>query len=187
MHVLARRTADLGPLVRFLPPAALDRLALRVVDAEAMPLLARRLLDHRQDMTSTLEAWLGEPLRLRVLARVHDGDILARQVVLVGERSGRAAELGAIVIHLDRFAPAARPDIIGSHYPLGTLLARHGVAYKSRPRAFLELHADADLARHLGPVARAGDILWGRTNVLETPQGACLARVVEILPTPLVG
>lgn len=185
MQVLARRTADLGPLKRFLPPAVLDRLAVYVVDSADLPETARRLLDHSRDMTSTLESWLGEPLRLRLLARSLDDAELRRQVVLVGQRSARPAEFGAIVIHLDRFSDSAREDIIAGHFPLGTILARHDIPYRSRPRAFLRIDADAALANHLGAVARPGDRLWGRTNVLETPSGEALARVVEILPPTL--
>lgn len=187
MYVLARRSADIGPLTRFLPPAALDRLAVQAVDAAQLPANARALLDHDRDMTSTLEAWMEEPLRLRVLARQRRGDELVRQVVLVGERSGRAAEFGAIVIHLERFPPGARRDIIVARRPLGSLLVAHAVPYTSRPRAFLSLCADADVARALGPGIATGELLWGRSNVLETPEGEDLAQVVEILPPALAG
>ncbi len=187
MYVLARRSADIGPLTRFLPPAAVDRLAVRAVDAAEMPANARALLDHDRDMTSTLEAWMEEPLKLRVLARQRQGDELVRQVVLIGERSGRAAEFGAIVIHLERFPAAARRDIIVGQRPLGSLLAAHDVSYLSQPRAFLSLCADTDVARALGPGITIGENLWGRSNVLETPDGEDLARVVEILPPALAG
>jgi len=171
--------------LRFLPPAALDRLAVRAVAAATLSPTARQLLDHRRDMTSTLERWLGEPLHLRVLARLRNDDELLRQVVLVGARSGRVAELGAIGIRLERFAPLVRAEILTARHPLGALLARHAIAYTSRPRSFLALSADADVARVLGPGVATGDALWGRTNLLSTPAGETLARVVEILPPGL--
>ena len=70
-------------------------------DAVAGPELPepyRGLLVHERDMTSTLEAFVGQPLVLRVL-RVHrSADCLHREVVLVGASDGTMAEFGAIRI-----------------------------------------------------------------------------------------
>ncbi len=149
------------------------------VDASAMPEPYRRLLVHDRDMTSTLEAFHGERSRLRPLVQeLRDGG-LWRKVVLVGIDTGAAQEFGAIRIDLGLFSAAARREIIAGQRPLGAILARFDLSYVSQPRQFFSLDADAELARYFA--VAEGLRLFGRQNVLSTPQGA-LAEVVEILP-----
>ncbi|MEM1204032.1 MAG: hypothetical protein AAGN66_12460 [Acidobacteriota bacterium] len=153
----------------------------------AMPEPYRSLLVHESDMTSTLEAFWGEPIDLRPLARRKHGESLLREVLLVGRRSGRVLEYGAIRIALDAFGPGARAAILEGHQPLGSILSRFEVPYTSRPRLFFGLCAEPRIASHLGADGThatggpADTTLFGRCNVLASPAGV-LADVVEILP-----
>ena len=131
-------------------------------------------------MTPTLEAYHGEPIRLRLLDRRMLGDSLARRVLLVLTRSGRCVEYGAIVIHRPRFPAEAIPAIDACELPLGTILAHHRVAHASRPEAFFRLESEPSACAALGlprPVP-----LFGRKNRILDAAGEPLAEVVEILP-----
>ncbi|MEM8997305.1 MAG: hypothetical protein AAGF23_21155 [Acidobacteriota bacterium] len=155
-----------------------------VVELEAsasgrMPEPYRRLLVHHRDMTSTLEHFHGEPSVLEVLAHREDARRLLRKVLLRGRDSGHIQEFGAIRIELDRFASEPRRAILEGRTPLGAILARHSVSYRSRPQRFFAIRCEGELCRRLG---HADDgFLFGRRNLLVGDEGT-LAEVVEILP-----
>lgn len=170
----------LYPLSELLPER--PRVALRHLDSDGvgMPEPYRGLLVHEQDMTSTLEAFHGEPLELcRLESRRSDG-ALWRQVLLVGRSSGVIREAGAIRIDLSHFDAAARWEVLEGRKPLGAILGDHGLAYESRPRLYFAFDAVEQTDRLLGFEAQ-GRTLYGRQNVLSTASGV-LAEVVEILP-----
>jgi hypothetical protein len=131
-------------------------------------------------MTPTLEAYHGERIGLRVLARELRGDTLLRQVLLTRESDGRAVEYGAIAIYLDRFPTGARQEILECRVPLGTILGVHGIRHQSCPRAFIRIRSDAALGAALGLSEPCS--LYGRRNVHKDPDGADLAEIIEILP-----
>jgi len=177
----------LFPLSAF-STAELSGAGTRELSPTEIPEPYRNLLVHDRDMTSTLEGFHGEAMALRQLVRELRGPVLYRRVVLVGAESGKAAEFGAIAIWVDRFAAGARAEILAGRRPLGSILARHGVDYLSRPRAFFQLRPNAEIGALLG---LDGDLsprppLYGRQNDLVTPGGEALAEVVEILP-PIAG
>jgi chorismate-pyruvate lyase len=145
-----------------------------------MPEPYRGLLVHGKDMTSTLEAFHGESIELRPVVVQRGDDVVMRQVLLVGERSGRPLEFGAIRIDLSGFGAEARGEILAARRPLGAILARHGVQYTSRPRCYFSLGSDPCMARLLG--LRGPRTLFGRQNILWSREGKPLAEVVEILP-----
>ena len=153
----------------------------RALAGEALPEPYRELLVHEQDMTSTLQRYHRESLHLQVLERRLNEPVLERRVVLVGSRSGRRLEFGAIRIRLDRFPRQARREVLEGRRPLGTILSEHSVPYVSRPEAFLQLQSDAEMERVL-QLPAAGRLLYGRSNLLQTLEGNVLARVLEILP-----
>ena len=139
-----------------------------------------QLLVGDHDMTPTLEAFHGETIEIRVIERKLESDSLARIVVLLLEGSGKPVEFGAIIIHLEHFPPEARDRILEGHSPLGTILATFHVDHVSCPRAFISVDSDAMIEEALclsGPHK-----LYGRRNVLLTPQNEVLADIVEILP-----
>jgi chorismate-pyruvate lyase len=158
---------------RELPPAS------PLAGAE-VPEPYRRLIVHEHDMTPTLEAFHGERIHLRLLARRQEGDAYARQVVLTLDGSERPVEFGAIVIHLQHFPAAAREMILEGYCPLGTILAQHHIEHTSRPLGFLRVMSDANMNAALG--LDASHSLFGRRNVLWDRLGNSLAEILEILP-----
>jgi chorismate-pyruvate lyase len=170
----------LYPLDRFYEPAGALLPPARQLSGEEVPEPYNRLLVHERDMTPTLEAFHGERIHLRVLARRQEGDAYARQVVLTLDDSNRPVEYGAIVIHLQHFPSPARDLILEEYCPLGTILATFRITHTSRPRAFLSVTPD----EHIHDALCLGEpcTLYGRRNVLIDTDENALADILEILP-----
>jgi len=150
-----------------------------LVDSKSLPPAAHSLLVHTGDMTSKLEEFFADEMTLRVLQCDHTADHYRREVVLCCAKSGEAVEYGAIEIELSAFDESLRSEIVLGHSPLGGLLNRHAIRYRSRPRGFLRVAPDLRLAEifHLpAPVS-----LFGRTNQLLDSQDRVLASIVEVL------
>lgn len=150
-----------------------------LIDPKALPAACHRLLVHTGDMTSKLEEFFGNEMLLRVLRCDHTPEHYRREVVLYCAKSELPVEYGAIEIELGGFAEPLRTEIVEGRLPLGGLLNRHAVRYRSQPRGFLRVAPDprlAEIFRLPAPVA-----LYGRTNQLLDADGRVLARIVEVL------
>lgn len=180
-HNTARETHSLAfPLDEFYASAGRALPELEAIDGAAMPEPYRSLLVHLSDMTSTLEKFHDDRLKLEVLSSRVDGDIYLREVLLRLEKTGKSVEFGAIRIHLDRFAAEPRRLILSGEVPLGRVLTEQKVPFTSRPNGFFQIQADA----FIGPLLAAdlGAVLYARRNTLSNPAGQPLAEIVEILP-----
>jgi hypothetical protein len=119
-------------------------------------------------------------LHIEVLASHMMENDYFRESALVLNGSGKRVEYGAIKIMLDLFPVEARQEILRGHLPLGRILAVFGIAFASRPRAFLRMASDEFIARALNLKER--QILYGRRNTLLDTWERPLAEIVEILP-----
>ena len=169
----------LFPLSELLEGERPELLQLLEVGEGPMPQPYRRLLVHDSDMTSTLERYHREPAGLEELRRDRRGMELWREVLLVGQRSRRIMEYGAIRIDLSSFDSDPRWAILEGRQPLGAILADHRVVYRSRPSRFFAVASTRRLESLLG--LDGPSTLYGRQNVLLGERGT-LAEVVEILP-----
>jgi chorismate-pyruvate lyase len=150
-----------------------------LVDSKSLPPAAHSLLVHTGDMTSKLEEFFADEMTLRVLQCDHTADHYRREVVLCCAKSGEAVEYGAIEIELSAFDESLRSEIVLGHSPLGGLLNRHAIRYRSRPRGFLRVAPDLRLAEIFNLPAPVS--LFGRTNQLLDSQDRVLASIVEVL------
>ena len=105
--------------------------------------------------------------------------LIAAKWCFAHEDTGLPVEYGAIEINLGAFAPELRSLILEGRYPLGGLLNRAGVHYRSEPRAFLKLAPDSVMDAHFD--LDGAHTLYGRCNVLLDIDGRTLARIVEVL------
>jgi chorismate-pyruvate lyase len=169
----------LYPLSRFCEDGGHPLPSCEVIDGSAMPQPYRDLLVHQGDMTSRLEAFHGGEIFIEVLHHEHTADAYRREVVLRIEASGLAVEYGAIEIELSAFEGELRKLILEEHLPLGGLLNRFGVYYRSEPKAFIRLGGDAVMQRVFEmPGAQE---FFGRCNVLVGENDRVIARIVEVL------
>lgn len=149
------------------------------VDATALPPSARRLLAHSGDMTSKLEEFFSDEMRLQVLQCDHTPKHYRREVILYGANNDLPVEYGAIEINLHAFEEGIREEIVSGKVPLGGLLNRHRLRYRSEPRAFLRV-APCPRLTELFKLS-SGSMHFGRSNRLLDANGNELAVIVEIL------
>ena len=169
----------LYPLSHFCRAGGHPLPACEFIDGAVVPEPYRTLLVHRGDMTSRLEEFHRAPMKLRVLHREVNGDTYRREVLLCAQDSGLPVEYGAIEINLAAFDEPLRALILEGRQPLGGLLNRHGVRYRSEPRAFLKLAPDSVMDAHFD--LDGAHTLYGRSNVLLGDGEWVLARIVEVL------
>ena len=178
--MIAAASSDLlYPLSRFCEDGGHPLPSCEVIDGAAMPRPYRDLLVHHGDMTSRLEAFHGGEIVIEVLHHEHSPVVYRREVVLRVEGTGMAVEYGAIEIDLNAFEGELRRLILEEHLPLGGLLNRFGIRYRSEPKAFIRLGGDAFMQRVFETPGARG--FFGRCNVLLGENDRVLARIVEVL------
>lgn len=177
----------LHPLAEFYRSAGRSLPVHRAVSPDLIPEPQRTLLVHHRDMTSTLEQFHGRRIHLEVLSQEIHGTCLHRQVVLLLDDTDEPVEFGATRVHLDRFEEPWRSDIVAARRPLGGILNVSGLAYVSRPSAFISVEPDSFLRKALRLASPAPHDLYGRQNTLRTPDGLEIAEILEILPPPPTG
>ena len=179
MIALEPSTDLLYPLSHFCRGSGHPLPACEFIDGAVIPEPYRTLLVHHGDMTSRLEEFHRAPMTLRVLHLETVGDAYRREVLLCAEGSGLPVEYGAIEIQLDAFTEPLRALILEGRQPLGGLLNRHAIRYRSEPRAFLKLAPDSVMDAHFD--LDGAHTLYGRSNVLLGDGNRVLARIVEVL------
>jgi chorismate-pyruvate lyase len=178
--MIATASGDLlYPLTLFCQNGGHPLPSCEVIEGAEMPRPYRDLLVHQGDMTSRLETFHGGEIVIEVLHHEHTAEAYRREVVLRVEASGLAVEYGAIEIELSAFDGELRKLILEEHLPLGGLLNRFGIQYRSEPKAFIRLGADA-VMQHVFEMPKAQEF-FGRCNLLLGENDHVLARIVEVL------
>ena len=177
--IAAASSELLYPLSRFCEDGGHALPSCEVVEGETLPEPYRSLLVHRGDMTSRLESFHGGAIFIEVRHQEHTPEAYRREVVLRVEATGLGVEYGAIEIELSAFEGELRQLILEEHLPLGGLLNRFGIRYRSEPRAFIRLGDDVVMQR-VFETPRAHEF-FGRCNVLLGENDRVLARIVEVL------
>ncbi len=176
------QSADFGPLAALFG----EPVHGEVISADDVPEPCHGLLVHDRDMTSTLESFCGQQLRVEVLGKRVEDDRLWRRVLLVGVQDGRLVEFGAIRIELAALPEAARAEVLACETPLGAILHAHSVSFRSAPTAFFRVHGGPGLPSALRSFSRDAAntelCLYGRRNTLSLTDGRVIADIVEVLP-----
>jgi hypothetical protein len=178
MHATPETASLLKPLADFYTDRALPKVGW--IEAARMPQACRQLLDHSNDMTSTLQRFHDEEIRVHVLASRKDDVFYAREVLLVTRDTRRTVEFGAIEIRLELFPLEAQREIFRAEMPLGTILRSFRIDYVSKPRAFFEIESDDHMNAALA--LSQTQTLYGRANEITNTEDQVLADIVEILP-----
>jgi chorismate-pyruvate lyase len=170
----------LYPLTLFRRAGGLPLPRFEFIEPAEVPEPFHSLLVHRGDMTSRLENFHRGAISLQVLHCEYSPEAYRREVVLLVEPGRVPVEYGAIEIRLVAFAPEVRELIVKGEIPLGGLLNRFEIKYRSEPIAFVRIGPDAVMNGHF-QIAGA-NVFYGRCNVLFNEHDVELARIVELLP-----
>lgn len=150
------------------------------VAGSRLPQPARQLLDHREDMTSTLAAFHESPLGVDVLQWQRSNDLYLREVFLRTTSAAMIVEYGVIAIALEQFPAMAQEAIQTGLVPLGGLLHRAKIPFESAPIGFFSVSGAALAATPFRPATNL--TCYGRFNRLTKSTGEPLAWILEILP-----
>ena len=173
---VAGRHGLLYPLDQVCGQAGARSPAAHAILSGDIPPSHRPLLDHRGNMTSTLERRFG-PLLLRVLDVQYDGLWYSRRVLLV-QSSGRPIELAAIRVRTDFLDVPSRRQVLRGDTPFGCVLRAAGIPFASVPHRFLAVTPSAEMLAvfWLGRPRT----LYGRQATLVCGQAA-VGHVLEVL------
>lgn len=155
------------------------------VDARRVPQPHRRLLDHEEHMTVTVEAFHHSPVDVKVARTLysHDdattedavssertgagndsgpgGNWYAREITLLRQADGRPVQYGIVRLNIDLLDPIVWQEIESQGTPLGRVLIRHHVLREVALCGLWRVEAGEPLARLLEmPV---GGVTYGRT------------------------
>jgi hypothetical protein len=174
-------TNSLYPLNLIRSSRGISKLVFKEVEASDIPEPYSTLLVHEGDMTSRLEAYHNDEIKVRKLSSSNDGKAYFREVVLETVGSNKVTEYGAIEITLQNVDEELRSLIIEAKKPLGAILNEARIPYSSAPRAFLKVVPDNAIVEVFGSIE--ADYLFGRSNVISSYSGDTIAQIVEIIPT----
>lgn len=141
---------DLRELLALFPTSGPPLLDAAVVEGDAVPPPYHGLLVHDYHMTVTVEAYHGDLVDVRILARRQDNDSYARQILLALRGSGRVVQFGIVRIHLNSCSPAVRAEIVAGQTPLGRILIKHEVLRRIEPTAYLRITPGPDMMTWFG-------------------------------------
>ena len=160
-----RPLVQLGQLVEIFygPPPGPEALG-RFAAVPGVPPPFDRLLDHHEHMTVTVEAFHGQPVDVRVHRTQASGRHYAREITLVGSRSGRVVQYGIVRLNRDALEPGVWEEIRGEQIPLGRVLIEHHVLREVQLQELWEVECGPALARLLG--VPPGQRTYGRTALI---------------------
>ena len=159
----------------------IPKLVYHKVDPSEIPEPYFSLLVHEGDMTSRLESFHEDSIKVRKLSSSNDGKSYFREVVLETAENPKAVEYGAIEIILKNLEAEQKDLVIEGKLPLGGILNEARIPYSSAPRAFLKVVPDDAIIDAFGSVE--ADYLYGRSNEISSYNGDPIAHIVEILPS----
>jgi chorismate-pyruvate lyase len=157
-------------------------LTCEPIDPGALPNPYKQLLDHRDAMTPTLEAFFGQAVKVDVLNARTVGDNYVRKILMKTEDGKQICEWAIIWIALAKFDAAARETIFQGTAPFGRILTDCGITFRCEPIATFSvtpgeaMRTDLELGPDTGP-------LYGRRNQILAEDGHLLADAIEVLPT----
>lgn len=133
-----RHKLDL-PTLYGLFPTADDAPEYQFVPGEAVPPPYHGLLVHDYHMTVTMEAFYGDLVDVRVLAKRCLPEDYARKILLSLHRTGRVVQFGIVRVVLKYCSPAVQQEILAEQTPLGRILIKHAVLRRIEPTAYLRI------------------------------------------------
>lgn len=152
------------------------------VPSRELPPAYRRLLDHEQHMTVTVESFYGQPVDVRVLGFGQDQRHYWRRILLTRQSDRHVVQFG--IVRLDRtcLQPEVRSAVESRRVPLGRILIEHNVMRDVELLTLWRVEMGSAL-RALMP-ARSSDRTYGRTARIHC-NGEPAVELLEIVaPVP---
>jgi chorismate-pyruvate lyase len=170
-------TPDLPDLFAPFPPAD-DQPDFELLPPQAVPAPYHGLLVHEHHMTVTVEAYHGDRVDVRILARMQEGSYYSRKILLALEKTGKIVQFGIVRANLDFVSKEVRDRIIEGKTPFGRILIEHNVLRRIEPTAFLRAKCGPAQMRWFGLKQPAP--LYGRLAIIHC-DGHPAVELLEIV------
>lgn len=120
----------------------------------------KTMLVHDHHMTVAMETYHKSPVDVRVLAQKLDGDIYAREILLLKQGTETVVQYGIVRFNLSYVTADVRREILAQQTPLGRILINHNVLRHIDLGAILEITAGPRLSKHFR--MPEGGVTYGR-------------------------
>lgn len=143
-----------------------------------------RLLDHNEHMTVTVEAFHRQKVDVVVHRCERYDNWYAREITLVGGRSGRVVQYGIVRLDVDTLDEDVWRRIESQEVPLGRVLIEHNVLREVQLCELWQVSAGESLAERLE--IEAGDLVYGRTARIYCNGEPAIELLEIVAPVPPV-
>lgn len=151
---------ELLALTNLFPSAEPLFLKAEHIPSAVTPEPYKTMLVHDHHMTVAMETHHQTTVDVRVLADRLEGDLYAREILLLKQGTDVVVQYGLVRFNLGYVTEEVRREILAKQTPLGRILINHNVLRHIDLGAILEITAGPRLARHFQmPV---GGVTYGR-------------------------
>jgi chorismate-pyruvate lyase len=157
-------TADLDSLIGLFYDDPLQLGSFRLIEPSQMPPVYRRLLDHHDHMTISLEEFHRAPVQLRVARILDRPEAYARKLTLVRANDGRVVLCGIMRLKPALLPPDAMDEVRQHSRPLGHILIAHNVLREVERLSLWEVQPGPALRKQFGIDDHAP--VYGRTALI---------------------
>jgi chorismate-pyruvate lyase len=151
----------------------------RVASPE-IPGIYRRLLDHTNHMTVTVESHHADNVDVEVLrSDIVDG-LYRREILLRTHRSSVVVQYGIVRLYTKYLSERPRDEILGQRKPLGRVLIEHNVLREVELFDLFRVECGPVLAKYFG--VAPGTITYGRTAMIHCDNEPAIELLEVVRP-----
>ena len=150
------------------------------VESQAVPSVYRKLLDHSNHMTVTVESHHADSVDVEVLrSDVVDGHY-RREILLKTHVSQRVVQYGIVRIFTKYLSDKPRDEILRQRKPLGRVLIEHNVLREIELFDLLRVECGPVLSKFFG--VEPGTITYGRTALIHCDHEPAIELLEVVRP-----
>ena len=150
------------------------------VDSQLVPSVYRKLLDHINHMTVTVEAHHSDHVEVEVLRSDVVGEHYRREILLKTQSSKTVVQYGIVRLNTKYLADEPRIEILAQRKPLGRVLIEHDVLRGIELFDLLRVECGPVLASHFG--VATGSITYGRTALIHCDHEPAIELLEVVRP-----
>jgi len=150
------------------------------VDSQLVPSVYRKLLDHINHMTVTVEAHHSDRVEVEVLRSDVVGEHYRREILLRPQTSKTVVQYGIVRLNTKYLADEPRNEILAQRKPLGRVLIEHDVLREIELFDLLRVECGPVLANHFG--VSPGSVTYGRTALIHCDHEPAIELLEVVRP-----
>ena len=150
------------------------------VDSQLVPSVYRKLLDHINHMTVTVEAHHSDRVEVEVLRSDVVGEHYRREILLRTQSSKTVVQYGIVRLNTRYLADKPRNEILAQRKPLGRVLIEHDVLRGIELFDLLRVECGPVLANHFG--VSADSVTYGRTALIHCDHEPAIELLEVVRP-----